>query len=131
MIDIQHIQKLQKLEGLRNQVLDAEIKIVGYQNNDNLIKILDEEYPKIFSSTKKQILVLIDGKKPLTQVDNRTKKELEFLLKGNCFLNGINPLSKTGELLPFNKILSKISKELKLLEIPTKEQPNLLDFLGA
>ncbi len=41
---------------------------------------------------------------------------LENLLKGNCFLNNINPVDKTGNLLPFHKITAKISKDINALQ---------------
>jgi hypothetical protein len=130
MINKETKQIIKKLQVLKDQVIDAEVKIIGYQDNEKLLKILDEEY-KIFSPTKNQILSLLDGKKPLTKVDNNTKKELEFSIKGNCFLSGIDPLDKTGQLLPFNKLIAKISKEINLLNKPQKIQFDLLDFLDS
>ena len=121
---------VKKLQELKDEVIDAEVKIIGYQDNEKLLKILNEEY-KIFSPTKNQILALLDGKKPLTKVDNNIKKELEFSIKGNCFLKGINPLDKTGQLLPFNKLIAKISKEINLLNKPQVIQYNLLDYMDA
>ena len=121
---------VKKLQELKDQVVDAEVKIIGYQDNENLLKVLDEEY-KIFSPVRNQILALLDGKKALTKVDNNTKKELEFSIKGNCFLNGINPLDKTGQLLAFNKLIAKISKEINQLKKPQSIQPDLLDFIDS
>jgi len=121
---------VKKLQELKDQVVDAEVKIIGYQDNENLLKVLDEEY-KIFSPVRNQILALLDGKKALTKVDNNTKKELEFSIKGNCFLNGINPLDKTGQLLAFNKLIAKISKEINQLKKPQSVQPDLLDFIDS
>ena len=129
MINKDKKQQIKKLQSLKEQVIDAEVKIIGYQDNDKLLKILDEEY-KIFSPVQNQILALLDGKKPLTKVDNNTKKKLEFSLKGNCFLNSINPLDKTGQLLPFSKLIAKISKEINELKKPEKIQLDLLDFLN-
>ena len=121
---------VKKLQELKDQVVDAEVKIIGYQDNENLLKVLDAEY-KIFSPVRNQILALLDGKKALTKVDNNTKKELEFSIKGNCFLNGINPLDKTGQLLAFNKLIAKISKEINQLKKPQSVQPDLLDFIDS
>ena len=126
MISKEIKQSIKKLQTLKDQVIDAEVKIIGYQDNEKLLKILNEEY-KIFSPTRNQILALLDGKKLLTKVDNNIKKELEFSIKGNCFLSGINPLDKTGQLLPFNKLIAKISKEINLLNKPQVIQYNLLD----
>jgi len=128
MINKETKQSIKKLQTLKDEVIDAEVKIIGYQDNEKLFKILNEEY-KIFSPTRNQILALLDGKKSLTKVDNNTKKELEFSIKGNCFLNGINPLDKTGQLLPFNKLIAKISKEINQLNKPQVIQYNLLDYM--
>ena len=108
--------KVKALEALRTQCNDTEISVVGYQDNDKLIKVLNEEYPKIFSSLQNQIINLIDGKKPLTKVNNATKVLLEDELIGQCFLLHIKPLYKNGRLLPFNKLSAKITKEINLLK---------------
>ncbi len=109
-------EKVKALEALKIQCSEAEVSIVGYQDNDMLLSVLEEEYPKLFSPTKNQILALLDGKKPLTKVDNETKIELEFQFKGHCYLNRIAPNDKSGKLLPFNKISAKITKEINLLK---------------
>lgn len=107
--------KVKALEALKEQCNNAEISIIGYQDNDKLLAVLDAEYPKLYSPIKNQILTLVDGKKPLTKVDNATKHDLEFKLKGTCYLNNIEPNDKAGKLLPFNKISAKITKEINLL----------------
>lgn len=107
--------RIKALEALKKQCNEAEIAIVGYQNNDKLIKVLEEEYPKLFSAGRNQILALVDGKKELTKVDNATRNDLEFQLKGNCYINKIEPNDKAGKLLPFKKISAKITKEISTL----------------
>ena len=108
-------QRVKALEALKEQCNDAEVSIIGYQDNDKLLAVLNDEYPKLFSPTKNQIIALLDGKKPLTKVDNKTKIELEFQVKGQCYLNNIEPQDKSGKLLAFNKISAKITKEINLL----------------
>ena len=115
-------QKVIALEALKKQCNDAEVSIIGYQDNDMLLAVLDDEYPKLFSPVKNQILALLSRKKPLTKVDNETKIELEFQLKGNCYLNKIEPQDKSGKLLPFNKISAKITKEINLLKRKIEEE---------
>ena len=115
--------KIAVLEHLKSECIDAEIKIVGRQDDDLLIELLNEEYPKLFSAVKNQILSLLDGKKALTKVSDTEKIKLENKLKGNCFLNDITPIDKTGKLLPFNKIVAKISKEINILN---KRSNNIL-----
>ena len=77
--------RIKVLEALKAQCIDAEIKIVGRQDDDLLIELLNEEYPRLFSPVKNQILSLLDGKKPLTKVNDKEKVRLENQLKGNCF----------------------------------------------
>ena len=116
-INIQEIKdKVIALEALKEQCNNAEVSIVGYYDHDMLLAVLEEEYPKLFSPVKNQILSLLDGKKPLTKVDSATRVELEFKLKGICYLNRIEPNDKSGKLLPFNKISAKITKEINLLK---------------
>ena len=119
--------RIKVLEALKAQCIDAEIKIVGRQDDDLLIELLNEEYPRLFSPVKNQILSLLDGKKPLTKVNDKEKVRLENQLKGNCFLNNINPVDKTGKLLPFNKISTKITKEINLLKKESQEM-SILDL---
>ena len=107
-------QNVEALEALRVQVNETEVSVIGYYDHDMLLAVLEDEYPKLFSPVKNQILALLDGKKALTKVDNATKIELEFQLKGNCYLNNIEPQDKSGKLLPFNKISAKITKEINL-----------------
>ncbi len=109
-------QNVEALEALRVQVNETEVSVIGYYDHDMLLAVLEDEYPKLFSPVKNQILALLDGKKALTKVDNATKIELEFQLKGNCYLNNIEPQDKSGKLLPFNKISAKITKEINLLK---------------
>ncbi|MEN4046318.1 hypothetical protein [Sulfurimonas sp. NWX367] len=123
-------KKIKQLEELKAQVLDAEVKVIGYQDNEKLLKLLSEEYPKIFSPVRNQILALVEGKKPLTKVDSATRKKLEYAIKGECFINEINPLDKTGALLPFKKLTAKISKEISLLS-KKNIRADLLDFLES
>ncbi|WP_418640611.1 hypothetical protein [Sulfurimonas sp. ST-27] len=123
-------KKIKQLEELKAQVLDAEVKIIGYQDDEKLSKLLSEEYPKIFSPVRNQILALVEGKKPLTKVDSATRKKLEYAIKGECFINEINPLDKTGALLPFKKLTAKISKEISLLS-KKNIRTDLLDFLES
>ncbi len=121
--------KIAVLEHLKSECIDAEIKIVGRQDDDLLIELLNEEYPKLFSAVKNQILSLLDGKKALTKVSDAEKIKLENKLKGNCFLNDITPIDKTGKLLPFNKIVAKISKEINILNKRSNQYiKNLLDI---
>lgn len=121
--------KIAVLEHLKSECIDAEIKIVGRQDDDLLIELLNEEYPKLFSAVKNQILSLLDGKKALTKVSDTEKIKLENKLKGNCFLNDITPIDKTGKLLPFNKIVAKISKEINILNKRSNQYiKNLLDI---
>ena len=121
--------KIAVLEHLKSECVDAEIKIVGRQDDDLLIELLNEEYPKLFSAVKNQILSLLDGKKALTKVSDTEKIKLENKLKGNCFLNDITPIDKTGKLLPFNKIVAKISKEINILNKRSNQYiKNLLDI---
>ena len=115
------------LEALKAQCIDAEIKIVGRQDDDLLIELLDKEYPRLFSPVKNQILSLLDGKKDLTKVAEKERVRLENQLKGNCYLNNINPTDKTGKLLPFNKISTKITKEINLL-IKERQEITILDL---
>ncbi|WP_434658548.1 hypothetical protein [Sulfurimonas sp. NW9] len=124
--------KIKQLKELKDQVLDAEVKIIGYQDDEKLLKLLSEgeEYPKIFSPVRNQILALLEGKKPLTKVDSATRKKLEYAIKGECFINEINPLDKTGALLPFKKLTAKISKEISLLS-KKNIRADLLDFLES
>ena len=123
-------KKIKQLELLKSKVLDAEVKIIGYQDDEKLLQLLNEEYPKVFSPVRNQILALVEGKKSLTKVDSDTRKRLEYVIKGECFLNEINPLDKTGALLPFKKLAAKISKEINLLS--KKNMPtDLLDFLES
>jgi len=118
-INIEEIKdKVEALEALRVQVNETEVSVIGYYDHDILLAVLEDEdedeYPKLFSPVKNQILALLDGKKPLTKVDNATRVLLEFKLKGNCYLNNIEPQDKSGKLLPFNKISAKITKEINL-----------------
>jgi len=115
-------QNVEALEALRVQVNETEVSVVGYQDNDMLLAVLEDEYPKLFSPVKNQILALLDGKKPLTKVDNATRVKLEFQLKGQCYLNNIEPQDKAGKLLPFNKISAKITKEINLLKRKIEEE---------
>lgn len=113
--NIQEINdKVKALEALKTQCNDAEVSITGYQDNSKLKLLLNEEYTTAPAALKKQILVLLDGKRNLTKVDKKTKSHLEYALQGQCFLLQINPLDKLGNLLPFNKINAKISKETTL-----------------
>ena len=43
------VEALEALEALRVQVNETEISVVGYQDNDMLLAVLDDEYPKLFS----------------------------------------------------------------------------------
>lgn len=119
--------RIKVLEALKAQCIDAEIKIVGRQDDDLLIELLNEEYPRLFSPVKNQILSLLDGKKPLTKVNDKEKVRLENQLKGNCFLNNITPTDKTGKMLPYNKISAKITKEINLLN-KESQQMSILDL---
>jgi len=114
-INIEEIKdKVEALEALRVQVNETEVSVIGYYNHDMLLAVLEDEYPKLYSPVQNQILALLDGKKALTKVDNPTKIKLEFQLKGQCYLNNIEPQDKSGKLLPFNKISAKITKEINL-----------------
>ncbi len=120
-INIEEIKdKVEALEALRVQVNETEVSVIGYYDHDMLLAVF-EEYPKLFSPVKNQIIALLDGKKSLTKVDNATKTELEFQLKGNCYLNNIEPQDKSGKLLPFPKISAKITKEINLLKRKIEE----------
>jgi len=82
-INIEEIKdKVEALEALRVQVNETEVSVIGYYDHDMLLAVF-EEYPKLFSPVKNQIIALLDGKKPLTKVDNATKTELEFQWSGN------------------------------------------------
>lgn len=107
--------RVKALVALKEQCSNAEVSIVGYQDNDKLLAVLEVEYSKLYSPVRNQILALLDGKKPLTKVDAPTRHDLEFKLKGACYLNNIEPNDKAGKLLPFNKISAKITKEINLL----------------
>ena len=121
-INIEEIKdKVEALEALRVQVNETEVSVIGYYDHDILLSVLEEEYKKLFAPARNQIIAILDGKKPLKKVDNETKIELEFQLKGNCYLNKIEPQDKSGKLLPFNKISAKITKEINLLKRKIEE----------
>lgn len=118
--------KVEALEALRTQCNNTEVSVVGYQDNEKLIKILNEEYPKIFSALQNQVLNLLEGKKNLTKVDSATKVLLEDELIGKSFLLHIKPLDKNGRLLPFNKLSAKITKEINILKKKLVKKKGLL-----
>lgn len=121
--------KVKDLESLKEECVKAEVSIVGYQNNDKLITVLQEEYPKLFSPIKNQIIALVDGKKSLTKVDAKERIKIEDNLMGNCFLAGIRPLdAKNGKLLEFKKLSAKITKEINILKRKIDEDPILRLF---
>jgi hypothetical protein len=109
MSDIQ--SKLESLDRLKELCDETEKKINGYQNDDNLIQLLELEYPKLSKTSLKKILKEVSGKKESTKVSGEEKKSLENRLKGECFLNDVNPMDNKGKFVGFVKLRHRIAQK--------------------
>jgi hypothetical protein len=114
MSDIQ--TKLDSLDALRELSDDTEKQIVGYQNDDNLVALLEKEYPKVSKASTKNILKLVKGKKGTLKVVGDNKKTLENKLLGQCFLNDVNPIDNKGKFVGYAKLKHRISQRKSKLK---------------
>ena len=119
--------RIEALELLKTECINAETKIVGYQDNDKLLAVLNEEYPKAYKYHHKEILAILDGKKSLTKLSKEKRINLENKLIAKCFVLGIDPLGKDRALLPLNKISLKIQKEISIAQ-KTYERMKILNL---
>ena len=107
--DIQ--SKLNSLDKLRELCDYTEKQMSGTQNDDNLVKFLETEYPKISKAAIKVILKAVSGKKDSSKLSGDEKKTLENQLIGNCYINDVNPMdTKTGKFVGFTKLKHKIAQ---------------------
>ncbi|MCX6076458.1 MAG: hypothetical protein NTW78_06165 [Campylobacterales bacterium] len=107
--DIQ--SKLDSLDKLKELCDYTEKQMSGEQNDDNLVKFLETEYPKISKAVVKVILKSVSGKKDSSKLSADEKKTLENQLIGNCYINDVNPMdTKTGKFVGFTKLKHKIAQ---------------------
>lgn len=102
---------IQKLDELKSLCDETEIKVVGEQNDSNLLSVLDEEY-KLTKKVKSEILKLVEGTKKGKSISKSEENRLKEILFGHCMICGVNYTEKdSDEFVGFDTLRHRISQK--------------------
>lgn len=103
--------KLDSLDKLRELCENTEKSIIGYQDDSNLVKFLENEYPKTSKTVIKNIQKLLKGKKDSSKIVGDEKKTMENQLIAQSFLNDVNPIDNKGKFVGYTKLRHRIAQK--------------------
>lgn len=103
--------KLNNLDKLRDLCENTEKNIVGYQDDNNLIEFIENEYPKASKTVIKNIQKMLKGKKDSSKIIGDEKKMIENQLIAESFLNDVNPIDNKGKFVGYTKLKHRIAQK--------------------
>lgn len=100
------ISKLDEIKAMIDAVTTAD----DIQDDTNLVALLESEY-KLSAKAKKEILSIVNGKKPKAKSSKSSNKREERNICGDCVKVGVNYEDENGKFVGYETLKKRIAQK--------------------